>query len=167
MVSLPLPSSTCNFGGEDAAAHLGPCKPGHKAHFALLVYLGVAEARHAEKLADARASNFFLMLRALLDHAAGNLAAYVADFTLEIANTSFTGVAANDFEDRIIGEGDILVAQAGLFALFLHQVLAWQFQASPALCSPAGGALPCGPAERAGMVCSTLAVATNSTCERS
>jgi len=74
MVSLPLPSRNLHFRGEDAAADLGPCQAGDQADFALLMHLGVAEFGHAEKLADIRGGQFFLVLDAALDHLARHLA---------------------------------------------------------------------------------------------
>ena len=48
---LALAVEHLHFGGENAAAHLGPGQAGDQADFVLLVRLRIAELRHAEKFA--------------------------------------------------------------------------------------------------------------------
>ena len=113
-----------HFSSEDAAADFGPRQAGDQADFALFVRFGVAELGHAEKFADVLRGDFFLVLRAAFDDLAGDLAADVADFALEVADAGFARVVADDFEDGVVFEDDVLVAQAGLLALLLDQILA-------------------------------------------
>ena len=53
----------------------------------------------------------------------GNLAAYVSDFTLQIADARFTRVGANQRSDSFICKLDVLVSQASLHHLLLDQEL--------------------------------------------
>ena len=64
------------------------------------------------------------MLHSELDHLAGHLAAHIADLALQVADAGFARVVANDLEDRVIFEDDVLLAEARLLALLFHQVLA-------------------------------------------
>ena len=69
-----------------------------------------------------------LCLAPSLDDAAGDLAADVADFALEIADAGFAGVVANDGGDGIVGEDDVLFSEAGGFALLPDEVLLGDFE---------------------------------------
>ena len=73
----------------------------------------VAEAGDAEELADVGGGDVFLVLGAVLDDAASNFAADVADFALEVADAGFAGVVANDGDDGVVVEGDVVFGQAG------------------------------------------------------
>ncbi len=125
---LALAVEYLHFRGEDAAAHLGPGKARDQADFALFMHFGVTEFGHAEELADVRGRELFLVLEAALDDLAGHLAADVADLALQVADSGLARVVANDFENSVVGEDDVLVAQAGLLALLFHQVLARDFE---------------------------------------
>jgi hypothetical protein len=92
------------------------------------VHFGVAEAGHAEELVDVGGGQLFLVLCAVLDDLAGDLAADVADFALEVADAGFAGVVADDFENGVVGEDDVLLAEAGLLALLLDEILAGDFE---------------------------------------
>ena len=52
---LALAVQHLNFGCQNASAHFGPRQARDQADFALLVNLGIAEPRHAQEFADARA----------------------------------------------------------------------------------------------------------------
>ena len=41
----------------------------------------------------------------------------VLDFALEAADTGFVGVVTNDVQQAFVGEGEILIGEAGGFAL--------------------------------------------------
>ena len=128
MVSLPLPSSTCTSVVRmlpPTSVHARPVtRP-------TSLFSCTSESRnlgHAEEVGDVFAGDLFLVLGAVLHHAARHLAADVADFALEVAHAGLARVVADDLEDRIVGEGDVLLAQAGLLALLLHQVLLGDFE---------------------------------------
>ncbi len=92
------------------------------------MHLGVAELGHAEKLVDVGRHNLFLVLAAVFDHAARHLAADVAELALKIAHASLARVVANDFENRIVLEDNVLLTQAGLLALLFDQILLGDFE---------------------------------------
>src|SRR6202042_1533192 len=117
---LALAVEHLHFSGENAATHLGPRQASDEADLALLVHFGVTEFGHAEKLVEVVRGDFFLVLGAGLDHAPRLLAADVADFALKIAYARFARVVADDLENGVVVEGDVLLAQAGLLALLLH-----------------------------------------------
>ncbi len=145
---------------------LGPSQTGHQADFALLVHFGVAEPRHTQKLMDVRFRNLFLMLGAALDHAPRHFAADIANLALQITHAGFPRVVADDFQNRAVFEDDVLFAEPRLLTLLLHQVLAGNLQLfllGVALEPQNFHAVLQG----GGIVCMTLAVATNSTCDKS
>src|SRR3954454_1542359 len=96
---LALSVEYLNFGGKNAASHLGPCKPGDEAYLVLFVHLGIAELGDAEEAVHVRRSDLFLVLDAVLDDAAHYLAADVSDLAFKVADAGFAGVAANDFNN--------------------------------------------------------------------
>src|SRR5579863_9413308 len=117
-----------HFSRQDGAADLGPCQAGDKAYFALLVGFGIAEPGNAEELGDVVGGELFAMLGALLNDLARHLAAHVADLAFQVADAGFARVVADDLENGIILEDDVLIAQAGLLALLLDEILARDLQ---------------------------------------
>ena len=71
---------------------------------------------------------FFLVLEAVLDHATRYLAADVADLALQVADAGFAGVLADDRDDGVVVEGEVLFRQAGCFSLLLEQVIPGDFE---------------------------------------
>ncbi len=92
------------------------------------MHLGIAELGHAEELAHVGRGDLFLVLCTLLHYAAGYLAAYVADFALQVAHAGFARVAANDLANCVVLEDDVLFAEASALALLLHEVLPCDLQ---------------------------------------
>ncbi len=63
------------------------------------------------------------MLEPVLDDPPHDLAADISELALKVAYAGFASVGADDLHDSLVGEDDILLAQAGGFALLLHQIL--------------------------------------------
>ena len=68
------------------------------------------------------------MLEAVLDHATDDLAANIADLALQIPDAGFAGIAADDRGQAVVGEDDVLVAEAGGLALLLDEILLGDFE---------------------------------------
>ena len=125
---LALAVEHLHFCGQNAAADFGPRQAGDQPDFALFMRLGVAVLGDAEKVGDVRRADLFLVLGSRLHYLARHLAAHVADLAFQVADSGFARVVANDFQNRIVLEDDIFLAQAGLLALLLDEILTRDFQ---------------------------------------
>ena len=68
------------------------------------------------------------MLEADFHHLARHFAADIADLALQVADAGLARVVADDLQNRVVGEDHVFLAQSGLRALLLYQVLAGNFQ---------------------------------------
>src|SRR5262249_42480721 len=103
---------------KDAASNFGPCEPVDQTHLVLLMDQRIAALRHTEKVGEIRRRDHFLVLRPALYYAPRDFAANVADLALQVANSRFTRVAANNFGDRLIDESNVLFCKPCILALF-------------------------------------------------
>src|SRR5208283_1561024 len=96
---------------------------GDQSHFAFFMRERVAELDYAEEVGDIFAGHRDRVVLAFFHNLAGDFAADVADFTLQIAHSGFASVGANQFGDGVVGELYILFRQPGLQHLLLNQEL--------------------------------------------
>src|ERR1700686_101493 len=106
------------FGGEHRAADFGPGGAGGEADFVVLLEPELAEFQDAEVIVDVGGRDFGVDLGfdAFGDDLARHFARNVLDFAFEAAHTGFVSVVANDVEKSFVGEGEILLGQAGSLA---------------------------------------------------
>src|SRR6266849_5784985 len=84
-----------SFGAQDGATDFGPRQAGHQPDFTLLVGQRVAELDHTQEIVDVVLSDGDVVAFAVFYHFASDLAAHVADFTLQVANAGFPRVRAD------------------------------------------------------------------------
>ena len=113
---LALAIDDGGFRAENRAANFGPSQAGDQSHFALFMRQRVAELDDAQEVVDVLAGDGDGIVLAFLHDLAGDFAADVADFALQIAHASFAGVGADEPGDGFIGELDVLFRQAGVRA---------------------------------------------------
>src|SRR5439155_7507064 len=120
---LALAVNHCSFCAQNRAADFSPGKTCHQANFALLVRQSVTELDYTEKIVDVFRSDGDRVVLALFYYLARNLAADVTDFSFQISDPCFAGIAANQARNRVISELDVFLVQASLFHLLLDQEL--------------------------------------------
>src|SRR5947207_13050683 len=91
---LTLAINHGGFAAQNRTADFGPGKSGHEADLALFMGKRVAELDDAKKVVHVLASDRDVVIRALFYDFAGNLAADVADFALQVTHAGFAGVIA-------------------------------------------------------------------------
>src|SRR5579862_5399299 len=117
------------FDGEDGTADFGPGEAGGQADFVVLLEPEFAVFQDAEVFAGIGGGHFhFDGGAAVGDHLAGYLASDILDFAFEIADAGFVRVMADDVEQPFVGEGEIVVGEAGGFAGALDQEALGDFQ---------------------------------------
>src|SRR5579864_7737397 len=112
-----------SFGAQNRATDFSPRQAGDQPDFALLMRQRVAELDYPEEVVRILGSNCYAVILAFLNHLAGDLAADVADFALQITHTGFARVTADESGDRFIRELDVLRIETRRFHLLLHQEL--------------------------------------------
>src|SRR5262249_30680108 len=100
-----------------------PGKAGDEANFTLFVGQAVAELDYAQEVVDVLGGHGDVVVRAFFHHFARDFAANVSDLALQIADTGFAGIAANQRDDGIVREPDVLFVEAGSLHLLLDQEL--------------------------------------------
>ena len=83
----------------------------------------VAEFDHTQEVVHVIGGDVDVIALAFFHHLARDLAADIADLTLQISDTRFASVRADQRGNSFIAELDILFRQAGLQHLFLDQEL--------------------------------------------
>ncbi len=88
------------FGAQNRAADFSPGQAGDQADLALLVGQGVAKLNHAQEVVDVVLPDGDVVGLAFLHHLARHLAADVANFAFQVADSGFARVGANQGGDR-------------------------------------------------------------------
>ena len=78
-----------DFRRENRSANFSPGEAGDQADFALLVGERVAELRNPEEIRDIFGCDLDRVFQTFLHYAPSDLAANIADFALQVADTSF------------------------------------------------------------------------------
>jgi len=103
-------------------ADLGPGQPGRQPDLILLLGQPVPVLRGAEIAENGLGVDpVFLGLQVLLETIARHLATQAGDAALEVPDTGLTGVAADDLEDRPVGELNVAGLETVLLQLFRYQ----------------------------------------------
>src|SRR5690606_30346857 len=121
---LALARHDRRFDREQLAADLGPCEPRDLADLIVELRTSVAEAPHAEVLRQVVVRNANDALPRLQEQVLHDLAADRRDLTLEIAHARLARVVADDVENRLVGDLELVLLQAVLPHLLRNQVAA-------------------------------------------
>ncbi len=125
LVDTPLARRDHRLDVQQLAAHRGPGQPGHAAHLILLVGQTVAVTAYPGILLYIVGGEEYRRLSPLafvFEPFAKHLAAYLGDLPLELAHARLTSVVANQLQQRLIGEAEFVLLEAGGPQLLRHQV---------------------------------------------